>query len=350
MSAAEFAQALLRWHASDGRKDLPWQQDRTPYRVWVSEIMLQQTQVGTVIGYYQRFMARFPTVHALARAAPDEVLHLWSGLGYYARARHLQRAAQILLQRHRGEFPSTLAEVMELPGIGRSTAGAILALSREERHPILDGNVKRVLARYFAIEGFPGESAIEKKLWALADDCTPQTHIAAYTQGIMDLGATVCTRSQPACLLCPVNAGCAARRASQQHLYPAPRPRKARPRREAWVLLARRGSKVLLERRPPSGIWGGLWTLPEFPTRAHVAQWCSEHLAGASTAQAGEPLRHAFSHFDYELKPLLVHCAGKALSLRDDDRFRWYDIEAPAAVGVPRPIATLLQRLQPPQR
>ena len=346
MSAAQFAPALLRWYETDGRRDLPWQTDRTPYRVWVSEIMLQQTQVGTVVGYYERFMARLPTVRDLAAAKPDEVLHLWSGLGYYARARNLQRAAQILVQRHRGEFPATLDEVMELPGIGRSTAGAILALSRGERHPILDGNVKRVLARYFAIEGFPGETAVERTLWGLADECTPSLRVAEYTQAIMDLGATVCTRSNPACLLCPVNAGCGARRESRQHLYPAPRPRKARPQREAWVLLARRGSKVLLERRPPSGIWGGLWGLPEFPTREHASQWCREHLAGASTAQAGEPLRHAFSHFDYELKPLIVHCAGKAPALREDDRYRWYDVGAPARVGLPKPIATLLQRVR----
>jgi A/G-specific adenine glycosylase len=344
VSAAEFATSLLRWHESDGRKDLPWQRDRTPYRVWVSEVMLQQTQVGTVIGYYERFMARFPTVRDLASARPDEVLHAWSGLGYYARARNLQRAAQILLQKHRGEFPATLAEAMELPGIGRSTAGAIFALSHGERHPILDGNVKRVLTRYFAIDGFPGEPAVERRLWELADECTPSSRVDDYTQAIMDLGATVCARSDPACLLCPVNAGCSARRDGRQHLYPTPRPRKVRPQRAAWVLLAQRGDKALLERRPPSGIWGGLWGLPEFPTREHAVQWCSEHLAGASATQAGEPLRHAFSHFDYELKPLLVRCAGKAPSLRDDDRFRWYDVAAPAEVGVPKPIATLLQR------
>jgi A/G-specific adenine glycosylase len=346
VSAADFAPALLRWHASDGRKDLPWQSDRTPYRVWISEIMLQQTQVGTVIGYYQRFMARFPTVHELAHARADEVLHLWSGLGYYARARNLQRTAQILVQRHGGDFPATLTEVMELPGIGRSTAGAILALSRGERHPILDGNVKRVLTRYFAIAGYPGETAVERQLWELADQCTPATEVDEYTQAIMDLGATVCTRSNPACLLCPVSHACIARREGTQRMFPAPRPRKERPSRAAWVLLAKHGGRVLLERRPPTGIWGGLWALPEFPTREHAEQWCSEHLARASGAQAEEPLRHAFSHFDYELRPLVVHCSGKKSALlRDDDRYRWYDVAAPAEVGVPKPVATLLQRL-----
>jgi A/G-specific adenine glycosylase len=344
VSAAEFAPALLRWHASDGRKDLPWQLDRTPYRVWVSEIMLQQTQVGTVIGYYRRFMARFPTVHKLARAHADEVLHLWSGLGYYARARNLQRAAQILVQRHGGEFPATLEEVMALPGIGRSTAAAILALSRGERHAILDGNVKRVLARYFAIEGYPGETAVERQLWALAEACTPPTQVDTYTQAIMDLGATVCTRSNPACLLCPVNHGCVARRDDLQHRLPAPRPRKVRPSRAAFVLVAQHGRRVLLERRPPTGIWGGLWGLPEFPTREHAEQWCREHLLRASGAEPVEPLRHAFSHFDYELRPLVVHCSGKSGALRDDDRYLWYDMSAPAEIGLPKPIATLLQR------
>jgi A/G-specific adenine glycosylase len=341
--AAQFAPALLEWYASDGRKDLPWQCERTPYRVWVSEIMLQQTQVGTVIAYYERFMARLPTLSDLAAAPLDEVLHLWSGLGYYARARNLQRAARIVMQRHGGEFPATLDEAIALPGIGRSTAGAILALSRGERHPILDGNVRRVLARCFAIDGFPGDAAVERRLWALAEQCTPHERVADYTQAIMDLGAMLCTRVRPACLLCPLNAICEARRDDAQHRYPAPKPRKARPQREAWVLLVRRGGKVLLERRPPTGIWGGLWGLPEFPTRAHAAQWCSEHLAGPSLLQPGEALMHAFSHFDLDMRPLEVHCAGKAPALRDDDRYRWYDVEKPFEAGIPKPITTLLR-------
>jgi A/G-specific adenine glycosylase len=345
VSAADLAPALLRWHAIDGRKDLPWQRDRTPYRVWVSEIMLQQTQVGTVIGYYERFMARFPTVEDLAHAQADEVMHLWSGLGYYARARNLQRTAQILVQRYAGDFPASIDEVVQLPGIGRSTAGAILALARGERHSILDGNVKRVLARYFAVAGYPGDAAVERQLWALAEACTPHAGVDDYTQAIMDLGATVCTRANPACLLCPLTAACIARRDDTQRLFPAPKPRKVRPSRAAWVLLAQRGTNVLLERRPPTGIWGGLWGLPEFPTREHAEQWCHEHLSRPSAAQVDAPLNHAFSHFDYELRPLLVQCAGKSPGLRDNDRYRWYDVAAPAAVGVPKPIATLLGRI-----
>jgi A/G-specific adenine glycosylase len=340
-----FAQALLRWYAADGRKGLPWQVDRTPYRVWVSEIMLQQTQVAVVLDYYLRFMARFPDVESLAAASLDEVLHRWSGLGYYARARNLHRAAKVIVHRHGGVFPTTLEDVMALPGVGRSTAGAILALSRGERHPILDGNVKRVLTRYFGVGGFPGDRDVERRLWDIADRCTPREQAADYTQAIMDLGATVCTRATPACLLCPVNAACAARAANTQHEYPAPRPRKTRPQREAWLVLAQRGRVVLLERRPPTGIWGGLWGLPEFPTRAHASQWCQEHL-GLRTPdlETVESLRHAFSHFDYEMKPLLVRCAGSVTRLHDASRYLWYDTSEPAAIGLPKPIAVLLAR------
>jgi A/G-specific adenine glycosylase len=344
--AARLAHRLLEWFVAEGRKNLPWQRDPTPYRVWVSEIMLQQTQVATAVPYYHAFMARFPDVRTLAEAPLDEVLHQWSGLGYYARARNLQRAAQAIVARHGGEFPSTLDEVMALPGIGRSTAGAILALSRGERHPILDGNVKRVLTRYFGVEGYPGEPAVERRLWALAEACTPDSRVAEYTQAIMDLGATICTRARPACLLCPVSEHCVARAAELQDRLPAPRPRTARPVREAWLVVSMRGGhKVLLERRPPSGIWGGLWGLPECPTREHAEQWCRERLSGAGTPRPGAVLKHAFSHFDYRMQPLVVRCLGKAESLRDDDRFLWYDTRRPARIGLPKPIATLLERV-----
>ena len=341
--AAQFAPALLAWFEVDGRKDLPWQRDPTPYRVWVSEIMLQQTQVATAIPYFEAFIARFPDVRTLAGARLDEVLHLWSGLGYYARARNLHRAAQVIVRDHGGRFPPDFESVLALPGIGRSTAGAILALSRGQRHAILDGNVKRVLARYFAVRGFPGEAAVEKELWSLAEACTPALRVGEYTQAIMDLGATVCTRARPACLLCPLAEGCDARAQGLEGSLPAPRPRTRRPQREAWVVVARRGQhQVLLERRPASGVWGGLWGLPEFPTRAHAEQWCSEHLSGASAAERGDPLRHAFSHFDYEMRPLVVRCLGKSAELRDDDRYRWYDPRDPMKVGLPKPIATLI--------
>jgi len=344
--ALRFSPRLLAWFATDGRRDLPWQRDRAPYRVWISEVMLQQTQVAAAIPYFEAFTRRFPDVRSLAEARLDEVLHLWSGLGYYARARNLHRAAQAVMARHGGRFPRDLESVMALPGIGRSTAGAILALSGGERHPILDGNVKRVLARQFGVEGYPGEAAVEARLWALADACMPSGRLAEYTQAIMDLGATVCTRSRPACLLCPVNDSCVARAESREHELPARRLRAKRPRREAWLVVAMRGGhKVLLERRPPSGIWGGLWGLPEFPTRAHALQWCGEHLSGAGRPHPAEPVRHAFSHFEYEMRPLVVHCLGRAEMLRDDDRYRWYDARQPAKIGLPKPIATLVSRV-----
>ncbi len=340
---ADFAARLLSWFEHDGRKDLPWQRNPTPYRVWVSEIMLQQTQVATVIPYFEAFTGRFPDIASLAGAPLDEVLHLWSGLGYYARARHLQRAARQIVARHGGEFPTTLSDVMALPGIGRSTAGAILALSRGERHPILDGNVKRVLARQFGVEGYPGDASVEQRLWRLAEDCTPPARAAEYTQAIMDLGATVCTRAKPACLLCPVAAGCVARREGRQAELPSPRPRTRRPQRESWMVIAiRPGGELLLERRPPQGIWGGLWGLPEFPTREHALQWSHERLTGAQAAQAAEPLRHAFSHFELEMKPLIVRCTDAAAGLRDDDRYLWYDTRDPPRLGLPKPVATLI--------
>jgi len=344
--AARFAPALLQWFETAGRKDLPWQRDPTPYRVWVSEIMLQQTQVATAIPYYEAFLARFPDARTLAAARLDEVLHLWSGLGYYARARNLQRAAQAIVARHGGEFPQDFAQVLALPGIGRSTAGAILALSRGERHAILDGNVKRVLARHFGVEGYPGTPAVERRLWELSEACTPWSRLAGYTQAVMDLGATVCSRARPVCLLCPVSRDCVARQLNLQDRLPAPKPRVVRPVREAWLVVAMRGgSKVLLERRPPAGIWGGLWGLPEFPTRAHAEQWCGEQLTGAAVPRRADPLEHAFTHFHYRMRPLVVHCQGKAAALRDDDRYRWYDARQPARVGVPRPVATLIARV-----
>ncbi len=341
--SSQVAAPLLDWFKSDGRKDLPWQVRPTPYRVWVSEIMLQQTQVATVLPYYRAFMSRFPGVTALAEAELDEVLHLWSGLGYYARARNLHRTASVIVDRYGGQFPADIDTLMSLPGLGRSTAAAILALSRGQRHAILDGNVKRVLARYFGVEGYPGKSAVEKRLWSLAEACTPHRDVAAYTQAIMDLGATVCTRAQPACLLCPLTSNCRARAHNLQDRLPTPKPKTARPRREAWVLIATRGTaKVLLEHRPPAGIWGGLWALPEFPTRAHAAQWCAECLSGAGELHAGRVLSHAFSHFDYELRSLTVRCRGKSAELREIDRYRWYDTRAPARVGLPKPVATLI--------
>lgn len=256
MTSAPISPALLAWHATDGRHDLPWQQDRSAYRVWVSEVMLQQTQVATVISYFERFMARFPTVRALAEAPQDEVLHLWSGLGYYARARNLQRAAQIIVAEHGGEFPQDFAAVEALPGIGRSTAGAILSISSGQHYAILDGNVRRVLARVFGVEGRPGERGFENELWRVAEAETPARQAGLYAQAIMDLGATLCVRRNPACERCPLATRCVARATGRQHELPAARRKAARATRQVFMLLARRADgSVWLTRRPGAGIW-----------------------------------------------------------------------------------------------
>jgi len=347
-AAAQFAPALLAWFDRHGRKHLPWQQNTTPYRVWVSEIMLQQTQVATVIPYYERFMARFPDVQALAAASSDEVLHLWTGLGYYARARNLHRAAQSIVSDHGGEFPQTLDDVEALPGIGRSTAGAILALSREQRHPILDGNVKRVLARCFGIAGFPGQQNVERELWALAEACTPQQRVANYTQAIMDLGATLCVRSRPLCPMCPMNEFCVARIENLQAVLPTPRPKKDRPQRTAYAVLAMRGDgSVLLERRPPMGIWGGLWTFPQFDDRDSALAWLQTQDMADLEAEADRlgPYSHSFTHFDLTLHPIVLRVARPPQFVADADRLCWYDPRQPAQIGLAKPSVDLIRQL-----
>lgn len=342
-----FATALLAWFDTHGRKHLPWQQQITPYRVWISEIMLQQTQVATVIPYYERFMQRFPDVRALASAPDDEVLHLWTGLGYYARARNLLRAARIIVAEHGGEFPDTIDAVQALPGIGRSTAGAILSISKSQRHPILDGNVKRVLTRCFGIHGFPGETAVERELWSVADACTPAQRVAHYTQAIMDLGATVCVRSRPLCVVCPMHEPCVARREGMQSVLPTPKPRKARPERTAYAAILRRpDGAVLLERRPPTGIWGGLWTFPQFEEHDAALAWMEQHAGdGPLTTQALPPYSHSFTHFDLTLQPILVRDARERPAVADADRYCWYDARQPAKIGLAKPAVDLIRGL-----
>ena len=346
LTASPIAAALIDWHAHAGRHDLPWQRDPTPYRVWVSEIMLQQTQVATVIPYYRRFLEHFPHVRAMAAAPVDEVLHLWSGLGYYARARNLHRAAVRIVAEHAGELPTCFAALAALPGIGRSTAGAILALTRGERLPILDGNARRVLARYFAVTGARGERTCEARLWELAERCTPEARIAAYTQAIMDLGATVCVRRRPLCAQCPLTTGCIARRTARQHELPSPRRPVLRPRRRAFMVVALANSgSVLLERRPESGIWGGLWCLPEFTTASAAAAFVRDTLGVLEAVpQPLATLEHAFTHFDLSITPLLVPCTA-ARFLMEEGRALWYNLRQPARIGLPAPISSLLTRL-----
>lgn len=340
----QFAAALLRWYDRSGRHDLPWQVVRSPYRVWVSEIMLQQTQVATVIPYFQRFMARFPDVAALAGAPLDEVLHHWSGLGYYARARNLHAAAKRIESLHGGRFPDTLDAARALPGIGRSTAAAILALARGQRHAILDGNVKRVLARQHAVEGWPGAAAVERQLWQLAESHTPAERVADYTQAIMDLGATVCRRGRPDCGACPVAAGCAARRLGRQEDFPASRPQRPRPLRHArMLLLTDKDGAVLLEQRPPSGIWGGLWCPPELGDEP-PEQWGLRTLGASIDADAPlAPIRHGFTHFELEIEAVPARVAAVRPGAMESGRWVWYNARSPAKVGLAAVVSRLIE-------
>ena len=337
---------LLAWFDRYGRHDLPWQQPRSLYRVWVSEIMLQQTQVSTVIPYFERFMQRFPDIRSLADAKQDEVLHLWTGLGYYARARNLHKAAQQIRDQHQGKFPEDYEAVLALPGIGRSTAGAILAQALDQRHAILDGNVKRVLARYHAIAGWPGTKAVENRLWGLAEAAIPQQRLADYTQAIMDLGATVCSR-KPVCDICPLNNACQAYADGNPADYPAPRPHKTLPVRETRMLILRNAKGLLLlEQRPPAGIWGGLWSLPECPIKMNPSEFCQTDLGlELHEAENGPQLRHTFSHFHLDIRTLLARASVGKPAIMEGRPQVWYNCRRPDARGLPAPVKTLLEEL-----
>lgn len=343
---SEFSSRLIAWHAQHGRHDLPWQQTRDPYRVWLSEIMLQQTQVETVIPYYQRFLQRFPDVAVLAAAPLDDVLALWAGLGYYARARNLHRAARQVCDELGGNFPQTSGELAELPGIGRSTAAAIASFCFAEPAAILDGNVKRVLCRYFGIEGFPGERAVEQRLWELAGSLQPlsgENDIRVYPQAQMDLGATICTRGKPACLHCPLHADCVARLAGRETELPVARPKKTIPLRESNVLLLCAGDAVLLEQRPASGIWGGLYSLPEIGVGESAGQASLRYLGEALDGFAVQPaLRHNFTHFTLDIRPWRLQLAAIPCGVHTPG-LRWVRFGELAEVGLPTPIRKLLK-------
>jgi A/G-specific adenine glycosylase len=333
---SKFASILIAWQRNHGRCDLPWQGTRDPYRIWLSEVMLQQTQVAAVIPYYERFLRRFPSVDTLASASQDEVLQLWSGLGYYARGRNLHAAAKEIVARG---FPSTAQDIERLPGIGRSTAAAIAAFAFGERAAILDGNVKRVLARYLGIEGWP----IEDQLWERAERLLPSKGIEAYTQAVMDLGATVCTRNTPRCDACPVRAECKARKWNRTAELPAPRPRKALPQKAVtWLLLLDR-RQVLMEKRPASGIWGGLWSFPEAPAK-DVDGYCRRALGCEVRAKkALEALQHGFTHFRLEIQPLL--CEVKRQPTLYTSARAWVELDAAAGAAVPAPVRKLVEKL-----
>ena len=340
------ASSLLPWFKQHGRHDLPWQRDVSPYRVWVSEIMLQQTQVKTVIPYFIRFVERFPDVNALAEAPLDKVLHLWTGLGYYARARNMQRAAQVIVRDFAGRFPEDADALTALPGIGRSTAGAILALSLDRTCPILDGNVKRVLTRFYGIHGWPGHKQVEDRLWQLAGRETPQRKTAAYTQAIMDLGATVCTRSRPRCAECPLASGCHAFRHSEQHRLPTRKTTKPIPVRQVvFALLENERGEILLEKRPPAGVWGGLWSFPEYKSNTELSAWIKTRGSLVSEELTTLPeIRHTFSHFHLDITPVKGIIRDKADTIRDNGEFLWYSPGHGPEIGMAAPVRELINQ------
>lgn len=343
MQAPAFAYRVLDWYDRHGRKDLPWQVPRSPYRVWISEIMLQQTQVATVIPYFRKFVDRFAGVEPLAAAPLDEVIAHWAGLGYYARARNLHRAANRLWADHQGQFPQDLDALQQLPGVGRSTAGAILSLGLGGWAPILDGNVKRVLCRHAGLHGWPGSPAMLRTLWALSERLTPRERTADYNQAMMDLGALVCTRGRPRCEACPLAADCRARREELTAVIPSPRPRNSLPVRHCWllVLLDSRG-RVYLEKRPPAGIWGGLYSLPEFDDPASLELWCRSRGLATADLEVQPTRRHTFSHFHLDYTPtrlVAVPMTGVGEALDHG----WFEPEA--LPGLPAPVKSLLSGL-----
>jgi A/G-specific adenine glycosylase len=338
---------LLAWFDKHGRHDLPWQQKPTPYRVWVSEIMLQQTQVVTVIPYFQRFISEFSKVEALANADLDNVLHHWTGLGYYARARNLHKAAEIIVDEYTSCFPSSLDEMMSLPGIGRSTAGAILSLACGERHPILDGNVKRVLSRYHGVEGWAGKKKVEEKLWSYAESHTPTESVRNYTQAIMDLGATVCIRRNPACEICPLTNACFARKTKRQHDFPGSKPKKIIPNRgTVFAIIENAKGEVLLQRRPATGIWGGLWCFPEFSSGESIASEIKKQY-GFNIKQQTEykSFKHTFSHFHLMIKPVHIKLEGRVGSVNDAGLSTWLNPGKGSSLGFPAPVVSMLEDL-----
>lgn len=344
------ADALLPWFEQHGRKNLPWQQQVSAYRVWLSEIMLQQTQVTTVIPYFERFIQRFPSVVALAAASQDDVLQHWAGLGYYARARNLHKTAQVIVQQFGAEFPQTLDQLEALPGIGRSTAGAILSLAFQQAAAILDGNVKRVLTRVYCVDGWAGQSAVAKKLWHIAEQQTPPQQAASYNQAMMDLGSMVCTRSRPCCEECPLTSLCLSYQQGTQSLYPQAKPKKAKPQRHRWFLLHHHEEYLLLQKRPPSGIWGGLWSLPELADLAELADWQQQWLGHFNAQyQCHENLlRHAFTHFELYLSLARIECSDAQRlqvpdEVRDSTDLCWIKYSQLATLGLPAPITKILQ-------
>ncbi len=339
-----FANTLLKWFDQHGRKDLPWQQDKTPYRVWVSEIMLQQTQVATVIPYYERFMQQFPDIKTLANTDEDTVLHYWSGLGYYRRARFLHAAAKKILIDFAGVFPNNLADIITLPGIGRSTAGAILSIAYQKKAAILDGNVKRVLTRIYGI----AEWIDDKKLWPIAEEHTPEHRVADYTQAIMDLGATLCIRGKPRCEECPFKKNCIAHAKGIEKTLPVTKPKKSLPTRKATFLMLKKNHSVLLEKRPPVGIWANLWGLPQIEghvSAKDIKSYCKKLGVTIKNIKIHETFKHTFSHFHLMIAPVTVDLVQNQPKIMADQQQIWYNLRESPKVGIPAPVKLLLESI-----
>lgn len=340
-----FAHQIITWQRLHGRHDLPWQNTRDPYAIWVSEIMLQQTQVTAVIAYYQKFMQRFPTIESLAAAEQDEVMQQWSGLGYYSRARNLHKAAQIIRDQFAGQFPQDFELIQQLPGIGRSTAAAISSFAFDAPQPILDGNVKRVFARHFLLEGWPGLPKVQKQLWQLAEQLMPAGDAVAYTQGLMDLGATLCTRGKPRCEECPLQQTCVAYAANRVKQLPSPKPRKALPEKSVTMLLFLRGDEILLEKRPPTGIWGGLWSLPEAKNGEDIQRIGREKYGCETELLAALPiLSHAFTHFKLHITPQPLKIVQQ-LSVAQQSPSMFLSYQDAIGAALPTPVRSIIKSL-----
>ena len=346
-SAKAFGKDVVNWYNEQGRKSLPWQQNKTPYRVWISEIMLQQTQVATVIPYYERFMTSFPDVVSLANADEDSVLHHWTGLGYYARARNLHKAAKIIASDYNGDFPQTIDEVLALPGIGRSTAGAVLSLSLNKHHAILDGNVKRVLARCYCVEGHNGQAKYEKALWPIAEKLTPVKDVAKFNQAMMDLGAMVCTRTKPSCDLCPVSSGCLANLGNLQSQFPQKKPKKTIPEKQTVMVIPKVNHQLYMEKRPPSGIWGGLWCFLEVDSQDEISNLLAKLNLKERKRTPFNEFRHTFSHFHLDITPVVVECDFESVrQINENNHQQWYDITQDSEVGLAASTAKIISQIK----
>jgi len=343
--AVWFSNQLVSWYQQHGRKTLPWQLNKSPYKTWLSEVMLQQTQVATVIPYFGRFTERFADINALAQAPLDEVLHLWTGLGYYARARNLHKAARVMAAQYNGDFPTEFDQVLALPGIGRSTAGAVLSLALGQHYPILDGNCKRVLARFAAISGWPGDKKVEQQLWQLAEQLTPEKTVAEFNQAMMDLGATLCSRSKPRCVECPLKLKCKAALAGDQALYPGKKAKKALPEKQSFWLLLQHDDAVLLTQRPAAGLWGGLFGFIEFATPAEREQYIALNALDVKSSTELAGFRHTFSHFHLWIQPQLVQLARKPANVQEQSAATWFTIDRIPQVGLSAPAKQLFQQL-----